>query len=302
MSWKLLVTGSIAVLIILLIGTYYLLPLNGESLFVSAPPLNTSFPSYTDESLQFYENMRFPTSNISYRIDGCTLKKSGDMIDAFNFVEDRTDLSFYPVINGEEIFVTCSSETKQSGDFFIAGEGGPTNITATDRFNVIHQGKIELIRESKCPNPNVGVHELLHVLGFGHSSNPDSIMYEVSKCSQVVTDDIINSINVLYSTESLPDLAFNNVSANITGRFLDTKFSVINHGLSDVGTFNVSIYADNKLIDIFDIDGLEIGFGRTITLKNVRVPRSTALLMYSIDYSLPELDKKNNKIELAVQS
>jgi hypothetical protein len=224
------------------------------------------------------------------------------MTDAFDFIQERTIISFYLVESGEQIFVSCSSRTKQSGDYFIAGEGGPTNITATDRFNVIHQGKIELIRESKCPNPNVGIHELLHALGFAHSQNPDSVMYEVSKCSQVVTDDIIEALNELYETPSLPDLAFNNISANITGRYLDARFSVVNHGLADIGDFEINIYSDENIVDNFELNGLDIGYGRTVTLKNLRAPRNPHSLIFEIKSNESELDKKNNKIELFIEA
>ena len=57
---------------------------------------------------------------------------------------------------------------------FIAGEGGPSNITKSGDFSVITHGSILLIKESKCERPNIAIHELLHALGFDHSENPNN--------------------------------------------------------------------------------------------------------------------------------
>ena len=237
MDWRSFLSSIFTIVIFLIIVSllfsYFFLPYPGNDLFLKSGDVNA--PSYDNSSIQFYSNMRFPDKTISYKISDCPIKKTSDMEDSFIILENLTSLNFYPVTDNEQVIITCSSETRESeqNGFFIAGEGGPLNITLTDNFNVIQKGKILLLRDLKCENPNVGIHELLHVLGFTHSQNPDSIMYEVSKCSQVITSDIVNEINRLYSTSSLTDLVVNNLTASTHGRYLDVSFSVVNHGLKE---------------------------------------------------------------------
>ena len=176
------------------------------------------FGSYTEnsnftlnagsESMQFYPNMRFPTNELTYRIEKCTLQKENDMKLAFQIIADKTSLEFFQVKSNEEIYVTCDSKTKIEDGLFIAGEGGPSNITQTDLFNVISKGNILLLRDSACPNPNIALHELLHVLGFDHSTNKNNVMYPVTNCKQTIdtlfsieqkkVNDIFVNIKTIY--------------------------------------------------------------------------------------------------------
>ena len=166
----------------------------------------------TSDNMQFYENLRYSDSKISYHIsDKCTLQKKADAERAFEILENKTILDFYPVNSNEEILITCESKEKIKEDYFVAGEGGPVNISRAGQFNVIYTGQILLIRQSECPNPNIALHEILHALGFGHSSNKNNIMYEISECSQTLGDDIPRFIDELYSIPSHPDLAFEEV-------------------------------------------------------------------------------------------
>ena len=124
-------------------------------------------------------------------------------------------------------------------NYFVAGEGGPTNISSTNDFNVITHGQVLLLRDSDCPTPNVATHELLHALGFAHSTNPNNVMYPVTNCDQTIGQDIPELINTLYSTPSYSDLSFANASAIIHGRYLDTNISISNNGLNDSEQGNI---------------------------------------------------------------
>jgi hypothetical protein len=185
---------------------------------------------------------------------------------------------------------------------FIAGEGGPTNITKGKDLNVIFQGTILLIRDSKCSEPNVALHELFHVLGFNHSENSNNIMYYVSKCRQEISDDMVDLINELYSIPSYADLSFEDVSANMNGKYLNTNFTIRNYGLKDTTSSKLKIYADGKEIKSIDIHPLEIGYGRSISLSNVFISQlNVNELEFLIETSFPELDKENNKIILEIK-
>src|SRR3989338_5010587 len=146
MTWKTVLSLIFFIIVIALLVFYWFIPL-GETEFRIFGPGHSNFTlnSSTEESMQFYENLRYSESRISYRIQDCTLQKADEMTTAFEIIESKTILDFYPVSNKEEILITCESQTKFEGEFFVAGEGGPTNITQSGNFNVIHKGGIILI-------------------------------------------------------------------------------------------------------------------------------------------------------------
>ncbi len=286
----------IAILLVALLFFYWIFPLkNIDFVTVSSGNSNFSLNSYENTSKQFYDNMRYPDKNISYRIQDCNLEKTDEMKRAFGIIDNLTSISFYPVNSNEEILVTCDSKTRFEGGLFVAGEGGPINITKAGNFNVIQQGAITLIRESKCKNPNVGTHELLHALGFNHSENPDDIMYPISACSQTIGQDIIDTINWLYSFPSLPDIAFENVSATMSGRFLDLNITIRNQGLKASSGGTVEIYANGQIIKKIDFASLGIGQGRRILITNIFIFQNINELRFFINTNSEELDKENNE-------
>lgn len=250
--------------------------------------------------MQFYENMRFPSKNISYKInENCSLKKKNDMETAFEIIENLTILSFYPVNESEEITIECDEKNKIEEGLFIAGEGGPTNITLTDNYNVILHGNILLIKDSTCPNPNVAMHELLHVLGFDHSENENNLMYPISKCSQTIGEEIPLLIEELYKEESLPDLSIEEATARLEGRNLNLNISIRNEGLKESEKAKIIIYSENKTIKEFDLEPIKIGHGIKIKMTNIRTPKiKIEELQITIETNSEELDKSNNEILL----
>lgn len=260
---------------------------------------NSNFTIGNVTNMQFYPNMRFPEKTISYKISECTLEKQNNMEHAFEIISNKTILSFQPTQINEEISVTCDSKNRIEGDFPIAGEGGPTNITKTNLFSVVTYGQILLIKDSECKNPNVAIHELLHVLGFKHSENKENIMYFLSVCEQEIGQDQIDLINELYQTPTLPDLAFEDVSATLQNKYLDTTIEIKNNGLVASGEANILIYADDKIEKTIELNSLEIGQGVKITLENVKISKSNpAQFRFSILSEFNEIDKTNNEITL----
>ncbi len=173
---------------------------NGIFEITSGGNSNFSLYDYGNDNMQFYKNMRFPDSTISYKIENCPLQKTNDMENSFKIISNLTSLRFYPADQNQEILITCKERTVIEDGLFIAGEGGPTKIVSEKNFNVILNGEILLLRESDCPTPNVEIHELLHVLGFNHSANSKNIMYPISRCGQTIGEDTIELLNNLYLT------------------------------------------------------------------------------------------------------
>lgn len=253
-------------------------------------------------SMQFYPNIRFPTKEISYRISDCPLQKEDEMESAFSIIQELTVLNFYPVSDEEEISITCQEKNKiDEGGLFIAGEGGPTNITVAGEFNVVQRGEILLIRESNCEKPNIAIHEILHVLGFDHSDNPNNVMYSITKCEQTISEDIINLINKLYSIPSYPDLIFEEISAEMNGKFLDTTMTIRNNGLVDSDYANIIIYADDKNVKEIELEPLRVGEGKIITITHLLIPQiNVNKLDFLIETTFEEIKKENNKMTLQI--
>lgn len=302
MVWKIIFSLLFIILSIGMLVLYWFVPFKTIEFGMKPSNSNFSLNNYVTENMQFYQNMRYIDSKISYKIEDCSLQKRNDMERAFEIISNMTILNFYSVNNNEEISVTCDSKIKIEEGLFIAGEGGPTNITLAGKFNVILHGKILLIRESKCEKPNVALHELLHALGFNHSNNPNNIMYPISKCRQTVGLDIIELINKIYLIPSYPDLVFEDVSAMMHGRYLDVNMSIRNNGIKDSEEVKVIIYADDTFVKEIKLDALEVGYGRIIILNNIWIKKiNINNLRFVIDSDFNELEKKNNEIILEIK-
>ncbi len=291
-------------LVLVLLSIYWFYPFSGVEFKHEKNDGNFSLSSGVNGSgeFQFYENMRYPSNEISYRIHDCPLQQMNDMERALRIIEDLTILEYVSVESGEELYITCESGNVMNGDLFVAGEGGPSKIIETGDYNLILEGKILLIRVSDCPQPNVEVHELLHTLGFGHSENPNNIMYPIYECGQEIGDEIPNLINELYSIEAKPDLAFEGVSAQIKGRFLDVNFSVVNRGLIISEDSEVVVYVEGRDVKTYDLEEIEPGAGVVVKLGGIAIreinPDEVSL---EIENNFGEMDKLNNKIILGLQ-
>ncbi|MBM3234567.1 matrixin family metalloprotease [Candidatus Pacearchaeota archaeon] len=252
---------------------------------------------------QFYSNMRFPDSIISYKIYAdCEKIKRNAITDAFKIISQKVNLTFYES-DAPEINISCSEEYKKE-EYFVAGEGGPSKILDSGIFNVILEGKIILLYSGECPS-NVALHELLHVLGFNHSSDKYNIMYPITACNQKISDDTVNELKRLYSLPSLPDLYFENVTASKKGIYLNINFIIKNQGLRNSQDTKVILYADNKEIKTNweNKMGKEITIasGKIISAENIRIPYGTKTIKLVV-LDGEEINTDNNQIILALSS
>ncbi len=259
-----------------------------------------SLEGLTQQSNQFYPSMRFPDKEIGYEFaDECDDLRKENVRKAFSIIDEMSVLSFSEEGDKEKISILCSKIAPRTEDkgHFVAGEGGPTKILNASVFYVIKEAQIELYRNEKCETPNIAIHEILHALGFDHNSNEESILYPITSCQQEIDDSLINSINHIYSIESLPDVSIVKVDLNKTGRYLNFEIVLGNQGLKDYEESQLKVYADEEEIGNFKIDKIEIGHSKIFSVTNLKISREAKKISFEIESSLTinELNKENNK-------
>lgn len=286
--------GVVAYLSYLASVNFYLPPKSFEIKYVEKESLG-----FNDSLKQFYPNMRFKSSIISYYFGSeCPQEKVTNMNKAFRYLENKTGMLKFNEQNPGDVEIRCGEQYEKEG-LFVAGEGGPVTILNGTLFSVILTGQILLLYSESC-SYNVELHELLHVLGFDHSSDPRSIMYSVSSCNQILSSDYINEIIRLYGVESLPDLYFSDVRALKRGIYLNLNMTVKNQGLDRSKEVDVSLKKDDKILDSFNLRSIDIGEGKIFTVENFRIPLGTRNIKLVIGDGR-ELDMDNNIAELNLE-
>lgn len=260
----------------------------------------------TQQSKQFYPNMRFYQKEIGYNFaNECDDLKKESVRKAFSIIGERTIISFSENAGIDGVSVVCSRIVPKAEDegHFVAGEGGPTKILNASVFYIIKEAQIELYRNEKCETPNIALHEILHALGFDHNSNENSILYPITSCNQEVDDSLINSINSLYGIESLPDVSISKVDLNKTGRYLNFEIFLSNQGLNDYGESRLFVQADGKQIGEFKIDEIEVGHSKIFSVTNLRISNEAKIVSFEVESSLSrnERSKDNNKVSINIQ-
>ncbi|MFA5174542.1 MAG: CARDB domain-containing protein [Candidatus Pacearchaeota archaeon] len=302
----------LVIILILLIGAYFFylnIPGNPVNLKPVISGGELQVLNLSSEVKQFYPNMKFNHNEISYKIDAsCTEEKKNNIIGAFDELSKKVGLIRFVLSENPDIDVSCTEDEKNAikENYFIAGEGGAKEIIQTERFNVITQGIILLYgnphKAVKCDWPNVELHELIHVFGFDHSSDKNSLMYPyLTSCNQRLDQSIVDNLKELYSIPNLPDLYFDNVNAIKKGRYLDFNVTIKNSG--DISAENVllTLLDENEKVDSFNLKKIDFGAGVTFSVSNLKlINRNSGDIKLVIDYdnSISEIDESNNVAEL----
>ena len=252
----------------------------------------------------FADNLRFNHKLISYFIsDECSDVRRNAMIRAFVSFEDEMGIvSFNEVSSEADIEVGCSDDYIPLGEqLFAAGEGGPSRIINASVFKTIEKGKISLYHDPRCDYPVVEVHELCHVFGFDHSMDPGNIMYNISSCKQRISEDMVKLINGLYSIDPLPDAVITDVAAVKRGRYLDFNVTVLNEGMMEIDSINLSIFANGEFVQDMDFGEIGIGYGRTLRTTGTKLSsRNIKSIDFIVDEAnlVEELNEANNAVQM----
>ncbi|MFA5992437.1 MAG: matrixin family metalloprotease [Candidatus Pacearchaeota archaeon] len=283
---------------------------NPENISIFSIPIKPNVMNSTfsikdyPQGLVLYENIRFPDKTITFSIDSnCNNGKTTDAINAFRLIQNSTILKFTEIKDNGQIMISCSDDKKQtSEDYYIAGEGAPVIINTT-KYSIILNGTVMLYEENKCSKPIVAIHEILHILGFIHSSNKNSIMYNLSNCNQQVDPVIITKINSLYSDPSLPDLVIEKVNATKKDRYLSFEISVINEGLKNSSKTNITIYEETNQIAEYSLESLESGSGKILKVQNLRISPTSENFTFVVNENnqFDEIDHQNNRVTLTLK-
>lgn len=257
---------------------------------------------------QFYQNMKFNHNQISYQIDSnCELTKTEKMTRALKEISDNVpEISFYQSSENPDIEFSCTEKSKDSvagKEYFVAGEGGAKEIIQTGNYNVITNGVVLLYGNPnnalKCDFPNVELHEIMHVFGFNHTTDKNSLMYPyLESCDQKIDQKIIDELKRLYSEKNLPELYFDSVLAIKKGRYLDFNITIKNSGVIDANDVNYSIYDEGKLIESRKIGDLKFGGGVYLQVQNLKLlNRDSKQVSFVIDSAnlIDEMNKSNNE-------
>jgi hypothetical protein len=296
-------------------NVYRDLPLNRQELTINFRQ-DLPIPENTSSTLkQFSPNMRFNTNNLSYYFQqGCTNERKEQMKLAFLKISKETKIIYFYELHSlykePEIIISCSEESKRSLDeennkkTFIAGEGGPTKFLNLLPYPLIIQGEIELYSSkyaTQCSEPLVELHELLHVFGYDHISEKDSILYPYLSCDQKFKQAIIDNLIGLYSEPARAELSINNISASKAGKYLDFFIEIKNTGLIDAENVIIEVSTDNRLIKDFELEDLSPGLTRSLKLTNLELPSNKVNnLNFSVKSITPEYYLENNLIEMQV--
>lgn len=256
---------------------------------------------------QFYLNMRYQHSNISYWIEPlCGETKTKGILNALAILSRNTSLRFYLGNENAEIKYLCSktSSTPEQESHYIAGEGGPIDIINASVYSIILSGEVALYRTEKCNEPKVTLHETLHALGFNHNTNPRSIMYPVTSCNQEIDEYLIREINNLYEAEALPDLVIESVNASKTEGYLNFNIVVSNLGLEAAEDVKLTVYLDGSQIKEYDLGSIGLGARKMLEVKGAKMPLSisSGQIRFAVrtEGGQREISTANNEVKLMV--
>ncbi|MEI6849863.1 MAG: matrixin family metalloprotease, partial [archaeon] len=272
------------------------------------------------EQNQLAKNMRYLSNTIKYSIQSnCPDYKKEAVITSLNNIAKNTILKFVNVNdNSANLKISCQDQIEKDTDgTTILGMGKAGEYYTFDDFSVIMTPGTLIIYnvpsdtsgQPVCVLSNTVVHEILHTLGFGHNSDPNSIMYfAASKNSDFcrsgnIDQYIIDILNTAYSIPSLPDIVISQPTITKSDNNLYVGFVLYNNGLVDFnGDIKVMVSIGSKTIETFDLGSrtdfkVGHGFKQGSYVASSKIPSGSEVKL-SVITSVKEISLNNNQVSI----
>ena len=83
---------------------------------------------------------------------------------------------------------------------------------------------------------------------------------------------------------------------------LDFNISILNEGLVGIDSINLTIFADKEKIDVVELGNIDIGYGRTLKVENMKLGGVSESVEFVLDAEgrIRELNKENNVVEMTL--
>lgn len=174
------------------------------------------------------------------------------------------------------------------------------DILDTGLFNLTKSAEVIYTPTSGgCEDNITAIHELGHVLGFAHTSDVNSVMFNSVDCKGKITNEMKQSLDALYSIKEFPDLYFGPMEIKKIGTALDINVSIANRGLITSKPVIIDITVDGKFVGTKNVPSIEAGkdWGEKFNV-DVGVGFNSIELEIDKQNVQEEFDKENNKINL----
>ena len=81
---------------------------------------------------------------------------------------------------------------------------------------------------------------------------------------------------------------------------MDFEATIANFGLKEIKASTLILTAEGSEIITFEIGTLDIGSKKTITIKNLKIPRKTEKITLTAESPEKEISKNNNEAKLRI--